>query len=214
MSYIFKFQNMSLTTIIIVITVLTSFAAWRDSSLMYKLIHNPYTVERNKEYWRLLTCGFIHADYIHLAFNMYSFYLFGGFIEQYFDYLFGAKANAYFLGLYLVGIVVANIPDFLQKRNFANYNSLGASGGVSAVVFCSIILNPLSKLMIFPIPVPMPAYIFAGLYVAYSVYMNRRQMDNVNHLAHLWGAAWGVLFIVLAEPNALSQFVEQIKMSF
>jgi membrane associated rhomboid family serine protease len=91
---------------------------------------------------------------------------------------------------------------------------LGASGGVSSIVFASIILSPLTKLIMFPIPIPMPAYIFALIYVAYSVYMDRRQGDNVNHMAHLWGGLWGVVFMLVVYPESIKGFFNQILGSF
>lgn len=205
---------LSITIALVGVTVAISLIAFQNVELRSKLIHNAYAAFHRKEYYRLLTSGFIHADFFHLLFNMWALYLFGGMVEQYFGYLFGAKATAYFLGLYLLGIVIASLPDFFQKKDSVYFNSLGASGGVSSVVFCGIILNPLMELMIFPIPIPMPAYIFAFLYVGYSIYMEKRQMDNVNHLAHLWGALWGVIFILLAQPNAIANFIEQIRGSF
>ncbi|KPM48649.1 rhomboid family intramembrane serine protease [Jiulongibacter sediminis] len=205
---------MSVTILLVIATVIASVYAWRDTSLRNKWIHNPYLANRNKEYHRLLTSGFIHADYLHLFFNMYAFYLFGGVVEQYFSVFFGAKAILAFLGLYILGIIVANLPDFVKYKDHAGFNSLGASGGVSAVVFCSVILNPMMELMIFPIPVAMPGYIFAVIYVAYSIFMEKRQMNNVNHMAHLWGGLWGVVFILTTEPSTLRRFIEQIELPF
>jgi membrane associated rhomboid family serine protease len=188
--------------------------AFRDKSLMNKLIHNPYAVHNRKEYYRILTCGFIHADYMHLLLNMYALYLFGGAVERYFEVMFGGNAHLYFILLYLLGIVVSNIPDVIKYKNMAFYNSLGASGGVSSIVFASIILSPMTKLMMFPIPIPMPAYIFAVIYVAYSIYMDKRQGDHVNHMAHLWGGLWGVVFMVVAYPDSIKGFFDQILGSF
>ncbi len=205
---------MSITVILIIATVLASIQAWRDNTLRNKWIHNAYSANKLKEYYRLITSGFIHADYMHLFFNMYALYLFGQYVEQYFSYLFGGKAILAFLALYLIGIVVANLPDFVKHKDNMGFNSLGASGGVSSVVFCSVILNPLMGLMIFPIPIELPGYLFALIYVAYSIFMEKKQMNNVNHMAHLWGALWGVVFIAVAQPNAIANFFEQILSSF
>jgi membrane associated rhomboid family serine protease len=205
---------MSLSVLIIIVTVATSLLGFRDSSLVGKLIHNPYAVVHRKEYYRLLTCGFVHADYMHLLLNMYALYLFGGAVESYFDYMFGANARLYFMILYLLGIIFSNIPDVIKYKDQSFYNSLGASGGVSSIVFASIILSPLTKLIMFPIPIPMPAYIFAIIYVAYSIYMDKRQGDKINHMAHLWGGLWGVVFMVAVYPDALKGFINQIMGSF
>jgi membrane associated rhomboid family serine protease len=203
-----------MTTILIAITVIFSFWAWNKPTVLSKSIHNPYISHQRKEYYRLLSSGFIHGDYMHLFFNMYSLYLFGGVVESYFSEIFGASGQYYFLALYLLGIIVANIPDFVTKKNNPGFNSLGASGGVSSIVFASVILSPLSKMGIFPIPFMIPAYLFAVIYVAYSIYMDKRQGDNINHMAHLWGGIWGVLFIALSIPASIPYFFEQIKNSF
>jgi membrane associated rhomboid family serine protease len=205
---------MSLNLIIIVATVIISLLAFRDNALMGKLLHNPYSVYNRKEYYRLITSGFIHADYLHLFLNMYALYLFGEVVEVYFEYIFGTNGKIAFLALYLTGIVVANLPDVFKYKNSAFFNSLGASGGVSTVVFASIILSPLSKLIMFPIPIPMPAYIFAAIYIAYSIYMDRRQGDRINHMAHLWGGLWGVVFMVVFNPDSIQRFFSQILGSF
>ena len=111
---------------------------------------------------------------------------------------------------YLSAIVVSILPTYMTHRHDPHYRSLGASGGVAAVLFAFILFDPWSKLIIFPIPVPIPAFLFALLYVGYSVWMDRRGRDNVNHSAHLWGAAYGVLFTVLLEPKVLAHFTQSL----
>ena len=205
---------MSLTLIIIAITVAISFIAFNNYNLRSQLIHNPYIVNQRKEYYRLLTSGFIHADFVHLFFNMFVLYSFGNNMESIFHVSFAEQANLYFILLYVVGIIISSIPGQIRHRNDPGYNSLGASGGVSSVLFAFIILLPTSTLQIFPIPVDIPAWIFAILYVMYSVYMDRRQSDNVNHMAHLWGAVGGVVFVLFLYPGAFPAFLDQILNSF
>ena len=106
--------------------------------------------------------------------------------------------------------MVSILPTFLKHQRDANYRSLGASGGVAAVLFAAILFDPWTKLIIFPIPLPIPAFLFAILYVGYSVWMDQRGGDNVNHSAHLWGAAYGVLFTVLLQPAILSHFTRSL----
>lgn len=207
-------MELSLTLILVGVTVVTSWIGFQNTEFRSKWMHNAYAAYHRKEYYRLLTSGFIHADFFHLLFNMWALYLFGGLVEQYFAYFFGGKSTVFFLLFYLSGIVIASLPDFFQKKDQVYFNSLGASGGVSSIVFCAIILQPLMELIIFPIPIPMPAYVFAVLYTAYSIYMEKRQMDNVNHLAHLWGGVWGILFIAIAQPSAIPNFFNQISSSF
>lgn len=140
---------MSITLIIILVTVGISVWAWNDYSVMDRWVMNPYQISRRGQYYRLLTSGFLHADWGHLLFNMLSLYFFGGFIEQLFGMLFGVSAPVYLVGFYLAGILVSDIPSYLKHRNDTNYNSLGASGGVAAIIFATILVSPLTKLYLF-----------------------------------------------------------------
>jgi membrane associated rhomboid family serine protease len=177
---------------------------------MDRFVMNPYQITRRGQYYRLLTSGFLHADWGHLFFNMFSLYIFGRFIEQVFDMLFGANGPIYLVGFYLIAIVVSDIPSYLKHRTDSNYNSLGASGGVAAIIFATIIISPLTKLYLFIIPIGIPGFIFGPLYLAYSYYEAQRGRGNVNHDAHIYGALFGVLFIIIAYPPALPSFFEQI----
>ena len=197
----------SATLVIVVVTALLSWRAFNDRNLLERLILWPPAVTRRKQYERLLTHGFIHADWMHLLFNMITLYSFGAAVERTFAQWIGVHG---FVLFYLSAIVVAILPTFLRHRNDANYRSLGASGGVSAVLFSFILFDPWSTLIIFPIPLPIPAFVFALLYVGYSIWMDRRGGDNVNHSAHLWGAAYGVLFTVVMEPAVLGHFTQTL----
>ena len=200
-------MHVSLTIVIVAVTVLVSWRAFNDRALLERLILWPPAVERRRQYDRLLTHGFIHADWMHLLFNMITLWSFGSAVERVFSDWITPVGYVLF---YLSAIVVSILPTYIAHRRDPNYRSLGASGGVSAVLFAFILFDPWSKLIVFPIPVPVPAFVFAILYVAYSIWMDRRGRGNVNHSAHLWGAAYGVLFTVLLEPEILGHFTRTL----
>ena len=200
-------MTFSITLVIVAVTVLVSWRAFNDPRLLDRLILWPPAVERGKQYDRLLAHGFIHADWMHLLFNMVTLWSFGTAVERVFSEWITPVGYVLF---YLSAIVIAILPTYLRHRRDANYRSLGASGGVSAVLFSFILFDPWSKLIIFPIPLPIPAFLFAILYVGYSIWMDRRGGGNVNHSAHLWGAAYGVLFTVVVEPRVLGHFTRTL----
>ena len=189
------------TLIIIAITCVVSFFAFNDPTLLRRLILWPPAVERDKQYYRLISYGLIHADGQHLLFNMMTLFFFGRTMEGFFSEELGPLGFAIF---YVGGLVVSILPTFLKNRNNSNYRSLGASGAVSAVLFAFILLQPWAKIIVFV--VPMPAILYAILYVVYSIYMDRRGVGNINHSAHLWGAAYGVIFTSIMEPRVLPHF--------
>ena len=195
------------TYVLIGVTVLVSWRAFGDRALLERLILWPPAVERRKQYDRLLTHGFIHADWMHLLFNMITLWSFGSAVERVFSEWITPVG---FVLFYLSAIVIAILPTYIRHRQDANYRSLGASGGVSAVLFAFILFDPWSKLIIFPIPVPIPAFLFAILYIGYSIWMDRRGGGNVNHSAHLWGAAYGVLFTLVLEPRVFAHFTRTL----
>lgn len=201
---------MSITIIIIIITVAVSLYAWSKPELQSKLILNSYQTARKKEYWRLLTSGFIHADYAHLAFNMFSLYFLGEYLEQIFMSIFGPIGGLVYVLLYLIGIIVSDIPSFLKHRNNPGFNSLGASGGVSAIVFSFILFAPTQPLHLMFIPIGIPAFIYGIVYLIYSWYQSQNGSDNINHDAHFYGAVFGLVFTAIVVPASLMQFVYQI----
>ena len=196
---------MPITLVIIAITCIVSFMAFKNSRLMNDLILWPPAIARQREYHRLVTYGVVHADFGHLLFNMFTLFFFGRVMESFFTSRMGPFGFALF---YIGGLVISILPTYLKNRNNPEYRSLGASGAVSAVLFAFILLAPWSRIIV--LVIPMPAIIYAVLYTGYSIYMDRRGQGNVNHSAHLWGAAYGVAFTVLAEPRVLPHFLNAL----
>ena len=194
------------TLVILVLTCIVSFAAFSNPRLLERFILWPPAITRQHQYDRLLTCGLVHADFGHLLFNMFTFLSFGVAMERIF---FGPRIGALGYALfYAGGIVVSSLPSYLRHRNDANYRSLGASGAVSAVLFSYILLLPWSTLLVFVIPVP--AIIFAALYLGYTIYMDRRQTDRINHSANLWGAVYGIVVTIALDPAVVPHFMNQL----
>ena len=200
---------MSLTLILIAITVAVSMAGWRNPQLQYRLMLNPFAVAKNKEFFRMITSGFVHNSWTHLGFNMFTFFFFGRNIEYLFANIYGSAGSFYFLALYLLAIIVSDIPSLIKHHDHPHYNSLGASGGVSAIVFCSIMFFPLDKIYLFAI-IGIPGFILGILYIIYSYYEGKRMADNINHNAHLIGALFGVAFSIFVKPTVIISFVEQV----
>lgn len=171
-------------------------ALYRDESLIDRLILHPYGMFRKGEYYRMVSHALIHADGWHLFFNMYSFQAFA-FILEY------QMGSLKFLILYVACIVLSSLSTAVKYKNFVPYRSLGASGGVSGVIFAFILLEPTSKISFMFIPVGVPAIVFAVLYLLYSYYSSINQYDNVNHEAHFWGSVTGVGIMGLFYPELI-----------
>ena len=194
-----------LTFVLIAVTVVVSWLAFERPALLERLILWPPAIDRKKQYDRLLTHGFIHADWTHLLFNMITLYFFGRLIERVIGGLIGPLG---FVLFYLSAIVIAILPTYVRHRHDPTYRSLGASGAVSAVLFAFILLQPWAIIGVFFLP--MPAILYAVAYVAYSIWMDRRGGDNINHSAHLSGALYGVLFMLVMEPRIGPYFLQQL----
>ena len=198
---------MLLTLAIIAVTCVVSWVAFKDRKLMQRLLLWPPAVEKKHEYWRLLSYGLVHADFQHLLFNMITLFFFGRALEM--SGLYSMHLGSLgFLWFYLGGLLVSILPTYIKNRHNANYYSLGASGAVSAVLFAFILLSPWSMIIVFVIPVP--AILYAVAFLGYSIYMDHRGGGYVNHSAHSWGAAYGVLFTVIMEPRVTVIFVQQL----
>lgn len=201
---------MYITYIIIGITTVISFYAFQNPAVLSSLIMNPYYTRGHKQYYRFVTSGFIHKDHMHLLWNMLSFYFFGMAIERQFAAMFGQAGGLYFIALYILAIVVSDVPTYLKHKNNPGYNSLGASGGVSAVIFAFIIFQPLSDICLY-FALCLPGFILGALYILFSWYQGRKSNDNINHDAHLYGALFGLIFCIVVAPASIGHFFEQIQ---
>jgi membrane associated rhomboid family serine protease len=211
-------MEITVSLILVLVNCAVSIPAFNNNKLMNDLIFYPPAIANNKQYYRFITHGFLHADLAHLAFNMIALYSFGGAVEQIFslDCLFGSMGKVYYLLMYMVALVVATLPTYQKNKNNYQYRSLGASGAVSAVVFAGITLLPQLPINFMFIPINIPGYIFGIVYLGVSAYLDRKGSGNVNHSAHLWGAAFGVVFTIimclaLAKLNLLENFLRQIQ---
>jgi membrane associated rhomboid family serine protease len=203
---------MSVTIILILLTVGISIYAWSNPDLMHKWIFHPFSVSKYHQYYRFITSGFLHADWGHLLFNMFSFYMFARIVEQeLINYHNQTAVILLFLLIYIGGIIVSDIYTYFKQRNNFDYRALGASGGVSAIIFSSILLEPFSGIGIFPIPFPIWGFVFGFLYLIYSYYQSKRMGDNVNHDAHFYGAIYGFVLTIFLVPNALQEFIHDIQ---
>ncbi len=211
-------MDISITNVICIITFLISYQAFNNDNIKANLRGYPYAQSKNNEWYRFITGGFIHADWIHLLINLFVLWQFGGIVEKYFAQIFGTtKGSLIFTLFYILALIAADIPSFFKHRNNPNYASLGASGAVAAVVFVFIVFQPWHVLWLYAI-LPIPAIIGAILYIAYSTWAGRKQEMNlgrssgklIGHDAHIYGALFGVVFIFIAYPESIGIFWERL----
>lgn len=210
----------TVTTAILAITCIISFVSFSNQKLLDDLIFYPPAITKHQQWYRFITCGFIHADFMHLAFNMYSFYMFGNAIETACVDIYGRYGATVYLLLYISSLFFCLLPTYFKNKNNYNYRSLGASGAVSAIVFAFIFLAPLQGIGLIIIPgLTAPAFIFGFIYLGVSAYLAKKGSGNINHSAHFWGAVYGVVFliitsIVFTDFNALKNFTSQVTAYF
>lgn len=193
------------TLIIIIVTCIISYLAWQNRNIMERLIFWSPAIKQG-QIERFVTHGFIHADGMHLLFNMFTLYFFGTIVEEIYSHFLG---GAGFVVLYLGAIVVAMLPSYYKHKNDSRYMSLGASGAVSAVLFTYILFFPWEMIYIFG-AIPIPAILFAVAYVWYSIKAHHANNDNINHSAHLYGGLFGVVMTVIVEPRVINYFFQQL----
>lgn len=200
---------MSIALIILLITAAVSIPAFNNNSLFYKYDFSPYNVENGKEWFRFITHAFLHADWWHLAVNMFVLYMFGSTTQYFFEAYLGTKGVLYFLLLYFGGAIFAVLPTYKKHKANPNYHSVGASGAISALVFSYVIFNPSADLCLYGV-VCLPGIIWAVVYLIYSYQKGKSSGDNINHDAHFWGAIYGIVFTVVSVPKTIPGFINQI----
>lgn len=216
-------MELSITLILVVVNTAVSLIAFSNESLMRKSLFNPYLVVQNNEWHRVLAHAFVHGNLIHLLFNMYVLYQFGQLIETIFtsadvfarlfptlEFWGVSRGKLYFVLLYFGGLLAATLPAFRKHSDNPHYNSLGASGAVSAVVLGIIILLPTMSLYLFFIPIPIPAFVIGGAYLVYEYFMSKRMSTGIAHDAHLWGGLFGLVFLLLIKPAFGLHFIQSI----
>ena len=189
-------MNMSFaigTTAIIVFTVYWSYRGFKDSRFTNEYIFSPIYIQKDKQYHRLISSGFLHANWIHLIFNMLSLYFFGVDIEL-------VAGLGEFLLIYLGSIVGGNLLSLYLHRHH-DYRALGASGGVCGIIFASIFLFPGGSMFVFPLPIPIPSWLYAILFIIVSFFGMRNQWGRIGHDAHLGGAIVGLLITTILRPS-------------
>ena len=197
----------TITISIIIITCLISITGFSNTKVIDDLIFWPPAISKRHQYYRFITCGFIHADLMHLFFNMFTLYWFGRAMEVYYPGRLGLP-HYYFAMLYFGASVASLLPTYFKYRNDYNYRSLGASGAVCATLFAYILLDPWQTIYVFFFPVP--AIIYAVLFLGYSVYMSKKGGGNINHDAHFYGALFGIVFTILARPEVVTSFLREL----
>jgi membrane associated rhomboid family serine protease len=204
-------MELSATVIIIGLTVLTSYIAWQKPHLMERWMFTPYQINKRNQWDRFILSGFIHKDGTHLLFNMFTFYFFGRVVESFLMIKFGQSVGiGMYLLFYIGAIVIADIPTYFKHQSHSFYRALGASGGVAATVFGSIILMPLSDICLFGI-LCLPGFALGVLFLIYSFVQSKKGGDGINHDAHLYGALFGIAFILIVSPQSAFNFVDQLK---
>ncbi len=201
---------MNITIFIVIITSIVSIIAFQNHEIFDKFKFNAFAVKHSGQWYRAFTYGLLHADWAHLAINMFVLYSFGGVVELIFKSIFPEKYILYFLLLYIGGISFSIIFDMKKYKDEPSYNAVGASGAVSAIVFASILLYPIGKISLLFIPIGIPSFVFGILYLVYSAYMDKKKIDNIGHSAHFWGAVFGFVFPILIKPTLFVGFINQI----
>ena len=193
--------------IILVATIIISLWADKNEAIKERMLFIPYRIKHQQEYHRFVTHAFIHADFPHLAFNMMTLYFMGEYLYLEWMNVYGNVGIIYFCVLYFAGMIAATFFPMVKHQDQPGYRSLGASGAVSAVLFAVILWNPTLSLSLMFIPIPIPAYIFGPLYLLFEYFSLKKGNTGIAHDAHLGGAIFGILFVLMLDVQKGMQFV-------
>ena len=203
---------MSATLIIIIATSLVSILCFTGTLPFDSLKFSAWDVWHRKRWYQMLSYGLVHGGWGHLLFNMLTLYFFGDVVEKYFQAAFGPVTGiVLYLLLYVSAIAVSTIGDLVKYKDEPHYSAVGASGAVSAILFASILFEPKMGIYMYFIPIPIPGYIFAPLYLLYCWWAAKRNMDNIGHSAHFWGAVYGLVFPLICNPQIFHHFLSQLQ---
>jgi membrane associated rhomboid family serine protease len=200
---------MTITMLLIVSIGIVSYFCFSNQKLFNQLLFSPYVIIREKEWFRFVTSAWVHGGYAHLLINLFVLYSFGNSLESIMINWFGALGKLYFLVLFIGAVIIAHVPTYFKEKDSYHYASVGASGGVSGVLFASILIDPLRFLYLFGV-IPIPGIVFAVLYLWYSMRMSKQANDNINHEAHLFGALGGMILLIIMKPEVIALFGQQL----
>lgn len=196
--------------VIIIITSIISIIGFKNRNFFFKFSLHPYSVFHYKKIYQVLTCGFIHAGWMHLIVNMFVLYTFSEVSLFNFYANWGINGILLFLFLYLSAIIISSLYSCIKHRNNPDYIAIGASGATSAIIYTFILFYPWEKLYIF-FAIPIPAIIFGIIYLIYCFIMDKIGKDNIGHNAHFWGAIYGFLFPIILKPSLFIDFIYKLK---
>lgn len=199
---------LSITILIILLTASISIPAFTNHKLMDLGILYPYIMQKPNQWYRFISSGFLHADWMHLIINMFVLYSFGSMVENYYSYFFGSNGTLFFILLYISSLVASSASSFYKHQHNPGYRSLGASGAVSAITTASILFAPTAKIYLYGF-IALPNIVAGVLYLVYSQYASRNANDHINHEAHFYGALYGIAFTLVAKPRIFFYFLEQ-----
>ena len=175
---------MSVNIIIIFSIAAVSFLGFSNQTLFLKFLFKPNSILKDKEWYRFISSAWLHADYMHLFVNLFVLYSFGNFLEYFLNMYYEEQSSVLYLFLFLGSTVISHIPSYVKHKYNYSYQAVGASGGVSGILFAYILINPLSMLELY-LFIPIPAIVFGILYLWYSLYMSKKNIDNIGHEAHI-----------------------------